>query len=257
MELMAVLNRLDLFLLLFARATGLLQSAPPFSSRYVPATMRVILAAALTLVLMPVVQAPVTAVSLVALALPLAGELLVGLAMGYVMRLFFAAVDLGGEILDIDMGFALAHSFDPTTEVAAPLVGQLQNLLAMLLFFATNAHHLVVTSVVTSYRLVPPGAGFLDGRGVRAVDHLFGGLFITALGLVAPVMVTLLLTNLALGLASRAMPNLNLIALGQPIKAVLGLLIILVALPLYIVGLQRAYGAMTRDMIQLLPLLKG
>ena len=259
MELFApALRQADLYLLALTRVLGLFATAPLLSNRLVPAAFRGAAAALVAAAVLPALTAtPPGVAGLPQLAWLAAGELAVGMSIGFAATLVFAAVQLGGELLDIDLGFALASVLDPSGTTALPLIGNLKHLLAMLLFLGLNGHHHLLRTVAASYRVVPLGG---LGPGLAAQGQLTamaGALFSGAVALVAPAMAALLLTSVALALISRAVPQMNVFISGMPVKIIAGLAAVALTLPLFGAVLQRLLLSAQSDLEHFVRLLGG
>jgi len=260
MELFApALGQADLFLLAFTRVLGLCVTAPLLSNRLVPATLRVALAAVVAAAVLPALRtaAPAAAPGL----LPLAGETLLelatGMLIGFATTLVFAAVQLGGELLDIDLGFALATVLDPVGGTALPLVGNLQHLIALLLYLGLNGHHVLLRTIAASYGALPIG-GLSPGAAAHAqLTAMAAALFSGAVALVAPALATLWLTSLALGLVNRAVPQLNVFINGLSAKLLVGLAAVALSLPLFANVWERLLTVAQGNVAQLVRLLGG
>lgn len=208
-----------------ARLLGLMSTAPLFSSKAVPVRVRVAFALALTLVLSPLLPAlPTFPISSWLGLQILAQQVLIGLAIGLVMRVLFAAVDLAGALIAMQMGLSFAIFFDPEGGGQTGVVADFLGALAMLLFLAVNGHLLVLGILGQSFVWLPITPTPLAAAGLAAVVQSGTALFATGLLLSLPVVGILLLVNLALGALTRAAPQLNLLAVGFPITLLAGFL---------------------------------
>lgn len=207
------------------RILGLMSTAPLFSSKAVPLRVRIALGLALALVLIPVL-APMPAIPISSwLGLQiLAQQLLIGLALGLVMRLLLAAVDLAGALIAMQMGLSFAIFFDPEGGGQTGVVSDLLSALATLLFLAVNGHLLVLEVLGHSFVWLPVSPTPVAEQGLAQLVAMGGIIFTTGLLLSLPVIGILLLANLALGALTRAAPQLNLLAVGFPITLLAGFL---------------------------------
>lgn len=252
------LRQADLFLLALARVLGLCLTAPLLSNRLVPLALRLTVAALVAAAVLPaLLAAPPPALGLPLLAWSLLVELATGLTIGFAAELLFTAVQVGGELLDIDLGFALASVLDPSGSAALPMVGNLQHLLALLLYLNLNGHHLLLRTLAASYRVVPIG-GLGFGPATHAqLTTLAATLFTGAVALVAPALAALWLTSLALALLNRAVPQMNVFINGLPAKVLVGLAAIALSLPLFSEVFQRLVAAHQGNLERLVRLLGG
>jgi flagellar biosynthesis protein FliR len=205
----------------FVRIASFFTVAPIFGARFVPARIRIVLAAAVTLLAAPLLPAP-PAVGLLSVdgVLIAVQQVLIGVALGFIVQLVFDAVGLGGQLLANSMGLSFAFNVDPMRGASTAAVGQVYLLLITMTFVALNGHLAFLEAVVEGFRTLPVGT---TGFG----SHLFAGAVAVAL----PGMTALLVVNLAFGVMSRAAPSLNLFAVGFPITLGFGLLVIFVGLP--------------------------
>ncbi len=241
-------------LLIFVRALGIFTSAPIFGHTHLPAQLKVGLALMITLVLLPVVPAPDPRVAenVLTLACAAAREVVVGLVIGYVSVLLFVAIQLAGEAIDIQVGFGLANIADPLLGTQASLVGQFQYMLATLIFLALNGHHLVLGALVKSFELVPlTGMAIQPLLGTRLLDIL-SQIFLIGLRIGGPVMLAVFLTDLALGLLGRTLPQMNLLMVGFPIKIFVGLAMLLITISSFYTLSQGLFQTMYRDIVGIL-----
>ncbi|MHB9145592.1 MAG: flagellar biosynthetic protein FliR [Symbiobacteriia bacterium] len=243
----------DLFLLVAARTAAVFFVAPPFAARQIPGQWRVAFGLLFALVLLPVVPLPP---ALPATLLPWLAwavrETFVGLAIGWTASLVFAGVQLGGQLLDTELGFGIVNVLDPQTGQQLPLVGNFQYLLALLVLLVTNGHHLMLLALAKSFTAVPVGAAVLRPSLADTVTALTGGVFLTAFKLAAPVLGAGFVTSVALGVMSRAMPQMNVFMVGMPLKLVAGLVVLTAGMPLYLVTLNRVLDGLYASLAQIL-----
>ncbi|MBA5640366.1 flagellar biosynthetic protein FliR [Duganella sp. LX20W] len=231
------------------RILGLIAAAPLFGNSAVPVTIKVGLGVLLAMIVAPAVPAlPATDPLSLAGLLILAQELLVGLAMGFTIRIVFAAVEMAGEIGSLTMGLGFATFFDPNTQGRSSAISQFLALVATMGFLAVNAHHVLLSALVESFSSLPVSARPLYGGGFKQLADWGGIIFSTGVQLSLPIVAALLITNVALGILTRAAPQLNLFGIGFPITLGVGLLVIAMSLPylatpmqnLFLQGIERA-----------------
>jgi flagellar biosynthetic protein FliR len=218
------------FLLLFCRVGGVMIQAPLIGSERIPARMKAGLALMIAVVLTPVAQSATMQETALAIALAAAGELMVGLAIGFAAKLIFAAVTVAGEMADLQAGFGFAGLVSPQTGEHTSVIGQLQMSVAWLIFLGANGHHTVLDGLGGSLAMLPLGAA--PEPCAAALTKAAAALIATGLRMAAPVVAAVMLSDLALGLLTRAAPQMNLLAVGFPIKLAVGLWATLLALPL-------------------------
>ena len=207
-------------------------AAPVFSNVSVPLTVRVALSGAIAVLVLGTtpVQVPQTVFAL-ATFVAVAAEALVGLAIGFVLQIAFAAPLVAGEIIGGSMGIGFANMIDPNSGRSSPAIGQFLSIMMTLLFLSLDGHLVLVDLVVRSYRALPPGASWLAAGQLRDIA-LFGSYaFVARLLLALPVGFLLLCLNLVMGMVSRSAPSLNLFAVGLPVSLAVGVLSLAIALP--------------------------
>jgi flagellar biosynthetic protein FliR len=247
---------LTTFLLVLARIGGLMVAAPMFGHVLVPVRVRaglaVVLAAVLTPAVPPVAEAATSVWALAGLAVV---ESAVGVALGLVAQFVFAGVQLGGQIAGNQMGFGLVNLIDPQTHAQVTIVAQWEQLLVLLLFLVLDIHHLLIRALLGSFQAAPPGAVVLTAASLRAVVGLAADMFAVGVRIAAPVLIALLLTNGALGVLARTVPQLNVFVVGFPLSVGVGLVVLGASLPFTFrmlesrfFGLEPVLGAFVRGL---------
>lgn len=161
-------------------------------------------------------------------------QLLIGFAMGFVLQVVFTAAMLAGEQVAMAMGLGFAQMADPQNGVQVPVVGQFFVVFSTLLFLALNGHLAVIQMVVKSFELLPVGIIGIERSGLWALVQWGGQLFSGALLIALPGVIALLAVNLAMGVITRAAPQMNIISVGFPATLWLGFVILLLGLPVYL-----------------------
>lgn len=225
----------ELWRLVFAmtRIGAALLAAPFFGAAGIPVQLRVALAGSVAVLVcgwMPLVPPP----SLLSLdgMLAIAGEVLVGLALGFVLQVIFAAPVIGAEIISGTMGLSMAVSADPATGERSTALGQYFSVVLALIFLTLGAHLHYLSLVVESYRVFPPGETWLGAARFELVAGFAGQMFATAAVIALPVTLVLLLMQLVTGVLSRSAPSLNLFALGLPAGVLAGIAALIAAAPI-------------------------
>lgn len=228
----SILAWLDGFLWPFLRIGALLMVAPLFGTGLVPARVRLLLAVAVTIVLVPVLPTPPPATAFTAAwLLTIAQQLAIGVALGFILRLVFEAVVMGGELISLSMGLSFAQMADPLRGAQTTALSQMFLILATLLFLAMNGHLAVIEMVARSFEVAPVGPGGLTGASARQLATFGAWVFLGGVQIALPAMTALLLVNLAFGVMSRAAPSLNALAVGFPVALLFGYMILIAALP--------------------------
>lgn len=249
MDLAWLWDNFSLALLVGARVAGVMTTAPIFGARFVPGSVRAALTLFLGLFLMPLTRAPAAVESgLIPYVFSLAKELALGLAMGYTANLLFVSLELAGQFLDTEMGFGIINVIDPLFGLPVPLIGNLQYLVGLLVFLGIDGHHLVIAALGRSFQVLPPGGWYFTGNLVGFLVDLVGEVFVVAVQLALPVAGGLFLTTVALGLLSRAVPQMNVFVVGLPLKIIVGFVLLAITLPLYLYVLQVLLEGLAADL---------
>ena len=220
------------FLLALARASAWTVITPPFRTTAVPVRVRIALAVALAFVVAPDL-APATEdpIDTGALLVSVVAQVLVGLALGFVVMLLLSAVQAAGNIIDVLAGFGLASIYDPMSGAASSPFGRLYELLATVLLFAVDGHIVLVRGFLRSFEAIPATSLDLGAFAELLTDGLTG-MFIVAVQIALPIAAALFVADIALGLLGRAAPRINVLILGLGAKTLVALLLVGLALPL-------------------------
>jgi flagellar biosynthetic protein FliR len=211
----------------FARIGACLMVAPMFGARFVPSRTRIILAVAITALVVPLIPAPTIAPFSSQGFVVVFQQLLIGVAFGFALQVVFDALALAGQLLANSMGLSFAFNIDPLRGSSTPALGQLYVILATLTFLALGGHLALIEMLVAGLYSMPIGTSGLGQEGLWSLILWGGTLFSGAIGIALPGVTALLIVNLAFGVVSRAAPSLNLFAVGFPVSLVVGLLVVL------------------------------
>jgi flagellar biosynthetic protein FliR len=214
-------------LLVALRLAPVFLFAPVFGTFKLPPMMRVflVLGLAFLLTLGLSLDAGLTQTSFGFLLAAAMGELLIGAAIASGLMAAFAAFAFAGRILDLQIGLGVASLFDPVTRASTPLIGTLLSMMAVMVFYSVDAHHLLLRAFAFSFEQIPPGAG-ISRLNVMALVMQGGLVFSYGLALIAPVVFILFLVDMGLAVLSRTMPQMNIFFLGIAVKVVAGFLLL-------------------------------
>jgi flagellar biosynthetic protein FliR len=213
------------FGLLLVRPGMLIMAAPIFGAAFAPSQVRLGLTIMIALMLAPVVAVPSVGAPM-ALGLVVGRELAIGLAMALAIRALVAGAELAGHLTGTQLGLSYGSIVDPQSGVRNNLVAALYTNLAIVTFFLINGHHAFIRSLAGSYAAMPIGGGHVDASLVRSVMQMLGLVFTLGVRLASPLIVVLLVVELALGLVSRAAPGINLMVVSAPVRLLVGLLVV-------------------------------
>ena len=200
------------------RASAWLVVCPPFNSRLIPGPVKALLSVALALPMAPYLKNDVPSLQTSALIVSSAEQVVVGVALGFLTALFFAALQAAGDLIDLFGGFTLAFAFDPLSQSQSSVFGRFYNLMAITLLFASDGHQLVLRGFLQSYKTLPLNETLSLETLSRLVTDGLGELFLAAVQIAGPLIAVLFLTDVAFGLLNRVAPALNAFQLGFPAK---------------------------------------
>jgi flagellar biosynthetic protein FliR len=217
---------LPAFMLVLARMAGLMMAAPVFSSTLIPMRAKVLLTLAMSMAVFPMVSAHMTVpVTLVSAASGMVGELMIGLFIGFGASLLFLAVQVAGQVMGQQAGLALGAVFNPVMDSSMTAGAQLFFFVALMVFVGVGGHRDLVEALLQSFQTIPP-LGFRLSEDLTAlIVELLGLSFMWAIRIAGPVMLALVVTLVALGFIGRSVPQLNILTVGFPLKAGVGVLV--------------------------------
>lgn len=247
------------FLWPLTRILGLVATAPLFGNLSIPVRVKIAFGVMLSLVIAPTVPAmpAVDPMSLAGLLIVMQ-QLVIGLAMGFAMRIVFAAVEMAGEAAGLTMGFGFATFFDPQTRARSSAIAQFLALLTLMIFLAANVHLMMLATLAESFISLPIAAIPSGSAGFRQIANWGGLIFSAGVQLSLPVVAALLITNIALGILTRAAPQLNLFGIGFPVTLGAGFIVLMLSLPYLSAPLDRLFheglGVMRQFAVPALPI---
>lgn len=214
------------------RIGAMLMAAPVFNIRQVPIRFRMMLAVLITLLVHPVLPpAPVIPVFSADAIVIAFQQIVIGIALGFLLQMTFQALIFGGQVMAYSMGLGFANMMDPTNGVQVPVVAQFWLILAMLAFLMMNGHLVLITAIVDTFSVMPIATDGIGRAGLWALLSWTSRMFAAGLLMALPVIISLLLINIGMGVVSRAAPQLNIFAIGFPITLMMGFMLIWVTLP--------------------------
>lgn len=225
------------------RVAGFVMTAPVMGTRTVPARARLVLILVLTALIVPLLRAPaappdpLTPVGL----LTVFQQLVIGIAIGLVLRMAFLVFEFAGQVVAQQMGLGFAAMVDPTSGAQVPVLAHLYLILASLIFFASDAHLALLRLLFDSFTLLPIGERGFNAAGAEIIVDWSASLIGAALVLALPIVIALLAINLAFGVMARAAPQLNLLAVGFPVMMLAGVVFASLSLDGFIAQATRVF----------------
>lgn len=232
------------FALVLSRVAGIFAALPVFGGRRLPMQIKALTVVMITLVCFPAltVTPPPMPTDAFTLGLLLLREVVIGLTLAFITQIIFAAVEFSGQIIGLQMGFTMSQLFDPTLGNQAQIMSVLQTLFATLIFLSMNIHHLFIRAIVDSFGIIPIGAWRLNGEIVTFLIRQSTDIFVIGVRLAAPVMVTLLLASVAMGVMARAFPQMNIFMISLPLNIGVGFVVLGVTLLVFFHVLEVSFG---------------
>lgn len=219
------------FLLALARTTAWMAVSPPFSGKQIPRLVKLGAAAGISMTIAPSLPTDQLTLDPGPLLVMVLMQVATGLILGYLTQMLFAAVGAAGGLIDIFGGFTLSQAYDPFMNNQSSVFGRFYGIIATTLLFVINGHLLLIKGFMTSFEAVPLGGIALDSfKEVLFRDLAMFG--ISALEIAAPLIAAYFLSDVALGLLTKAAPQLQILTLSFPLKILLTLLMVGAALPL-------------------------
>lgn len=220
------------FLWPLVRIAAMVMAAPIFNIRQIPARFRMLLALLITLLVHPVLPpAPVVPVFSADAFLILVQQIVIGVALGFLMQMAFNALIFGGQVMAYSMGLGFATMMDPANGVQVPVVAQFWLILAMLAFLMLNGHLVLISAIIDTFVVLPIAVDGIGRAGIWDLLTWASRMFAAGVLMALPVIISLLLINVGMGVVSRAAPQLNIFAIGFPITLMMGFILIWVTLP--------------------------
>lgn len=246
-------NSIEVFILIFIRMTGLFVIAPIFSRTNIPRHLKIGFSFMLALILVNTISNQNIIISnIYEFAALVIREFVVGITLGYVSYTIFTAIYVAGELIDMQIGFGVVNVIDPISNIQVSITSTFYFILCMLIFLLCNGHHVLIRALFSSYEYIPLGQAVF-GAGLQSrVLEVFGGIFLIAFKIAAPILAAILITDVALGVISKTVPQLNVFVVGMPLKIFLGLAVLVLTMPLFVSIVETLIRGMDSEMLNFL-----
>jgi len=244
MNLPISFEQLETYFMVFIRTGAIIFTVPLFGSREFPAIAKIGLTATVAWVVFPMVTVPeaMRSLKLLQLAPAIFNEILIGIIIGFVARIFFEGVQLGGQLVGFQMWFGIVKVIDPVTGANFSIIAQTQNLLATLIFISLNMHHWFFKAIALSFEKLPLMCSQAGGPLWEWIISLSGSMFVIAVKVMAPVIATLLLATTAMGIIAKGIQGINVFIVMFPLKIAIGLFVAGLSLPMFSIVLGRIFA---------------
>ena len=248
-----LVNGIEVFLLVFVRMTGLFVIAPIFSRTNIPRNLKIGFSFMLALILVNTISNQNIVIdNIYEFAGLVLREFIVGIALGYVAYTIFTAIYVAGELIDMQIGFGVVNVIDPISNIQVSITSNFYFILCMLIFLLCKGHHVLIRALFSSYEYIPLGQAVFGPDLQSRVIEVFGGVFLIAFKITAPILAAILVTDVALGIISKTVPQLNVFVVGMPLKILLGLIVLFLTMPLFISIVENLIKLMDSEMLNFL-----
>jgi flagellar biosynthesis protein FliR len=225
------LEQMQSFFWVLMRVSIIIFLLPLFGAKGVPSLWKVGLSMLLAIILLPsvphVAKYPDTAVEII---IGLASEAMLGFILALTVRMFLTSVQMAGHFMSFSMGFSMARAMDPQAEVQDSVVTEFMYILAILMFFTIDGHHIFIRALASSFKIIPPNGIFFDSSIAGIMVKLSADMFVVGIKLAAPMLVALFLSNLCLGIIARTVPQVNILMVGLPVNLVIGFIFLILTI---------------------------
>ncbi|MFK9090590.1 flagellar biosynthetic protein FliR [Bacillus salipaludis] len=246
------------FLLVFVRISSFMVTVPVFSGRQIPNRYKIGFSVVLSVLCVGVINEPIQSFPLGKMVLLILKEFMVGIVLGLVANILFYAVQLAGALLDLLIGFSMASLFDPTFGTNSQITGRFKNILAVLVLLATNGHHLLIQGVLASFdwiTLQSSVPAVMDGRLSTFLMDCVQQMFMIGFMMAAPLIGTLFIVDVALGIIARTVPQMNVFAIFPPVKILIHFMMYIFILPGFFYLLKVLFETMFGSMNSILKIM--
>lgn len=228
-----ILSNSSTFLFVLVRTSSILLTAPIFGAINVPGQVKMGLSFTIALILTPLTTFVPMPESFFSLVLSLAGEILIGSAIGLCVRFVLTGIEFAGQIASFQMGIGMASVYDPINSAQITVLGRLFSIFTILLFLSVNGHLMVIMALKKSFDSIPPYGFHLSAAFMENIVVFSKEVFILGVKFAAPVVAILLFVNVALGIMARTVPQINMFAIGFAITIVTGFIMIALSMPVF------------------------
>ncbi|MFA6448755.1 MAG: flagellar biosynthetic protein FliR [bacterium] len=247
------------FILVFARMASMVAASPIIGSASVPAQAKIGFSFLLSVIMFPIVSRSFPALPghIILFWSLMVREALIGMLIGVISSLMFSAVQLSGQIFGMQVGFGIVNVMDPLSQEQTSLLGEYLFIIAILLFLVMDGHHLFIKIIANSYSVIPMGGfSFTESLGIE-VTHWLTKAFIIAFKIGAPMIFSLLLISVAMGIIARSVPQMNIFIVGLPINIFVGLFVMAASLMLFAYFMRGYFTSVITDIWMLMKMAGG
>ncbi|MCC6501707.1 MAG: flagellar biosynthetic protein FliR [Deltaproteobacteria bacterium] len=228
-----ILANYSTFLFVLVRTGSILFTAPIFGAMNVPMQVKFGLTLLLAILLTPLTPAVALPAAMTGVIISLAGEVLIGAAIGLAVKFIFTGIEYAGQVASFQMGIGMASAYDPINSAQITVLGKFLSILTLLIFLTVNGHLMVILALKKSFDVIPAYGFTLSGELMEGLIIFSKEIFILGLKFAAPVLAILIFVNIAMGIMARTVPQLNMFAVGFAVTISVGFVMILISLPVF------------------------
>lgn len=247
-------DKIIILILILVRTSGLFLMAPVFSDKSIPKLVKVGMILLLSLILIPTIpeSGSLQVDSLMQLLGLVFNEILIGFIIGLFFRFIFVGVMIGGAIIGHQIGFMFAMTFDNNQAAQVSIVSRFWYIIAILFFLSINGHHMIINAFADSFGVIPLGNFNNMGTVGEMIIRYSAYMFVIAIKIASPIMITLFLIDMSLGTIAKMMPTMNVFFIGMPIKNGVGLLMMAMSMPLFVYVIEKTLSYFDNGLRELL-----
>jgi len=247
---------LIIFMLVFIRISTIMMFIPIFGSPNIPWIVKAGFCLLLSIFVAGSINMNLSSMDNTILIFSIVSDFLIAISIGLIVRFIFDGIQIAGQYISYEMGFTVISVIDPLSNVQSSIISQLKQLIALLIFFAINGHHYLIKAVVASFRYIPIGKLVFGQYFFKNIVDLSSRIFIIALKLSVPILIVMFLTNLAMGIITRAMPQINIFILSFPVYIGIGFITMGIFMPFFVKFIKNSIYWMITDMYKNLQILR-
>ena len=223
------------FFLIFVRVSGIVHTAPVYGSTAIDVRIRIFLSLLIAMAIFPAVTViNLSQISIMLLFIVIIKEILIGVAIGLLGRFLFVGVQFGGQLIGFQMGFGVVNVLDPQTHTQVSIIAQFQNIIMILLFFTFDGHIIIIEALSKSFQVVPLATFVFPVKSYIFIASIFSSIFVTAIKIIAPVFIALVVTHSVMGIIGRLVPQINVMIVGFPIQIAAGILLLIFSMGYFV-----------------------
>ena len=251
-------EQVEILVLIFLRVSAMIVTIPIVGDSVVPFRVKGGLSLLITLLLFPIVPTAAWKLSsdIFSMVFRMAGEIMIGVMVGFTSRLIFDGIQLAGQLIGFQMGFSIVNVIDPINNEQVSIISQFQYLVAVLIFLVMNGHHIFLYAIGESFRILPPLGFHFSGELMQLILGFVKNMLEVAIKTGAPIIAVLLFMSVGLGLVARTVPQINIFIVGFPLQIAIGLIGIGLTLPVFLRVVESYFSNLEGEIISLLRLMQ-